>query len=95
MMTISNVKRLAAGAALCGAVALPALVPNAAQAQWVPGWRRPAVVAPPVVAVPPPQVVYAAPPPVYVAPPYAPRPHAHWVRAHRDWRGAWIPGHWA
>ena len=89
-MMISNLKRLAAGAALCGAMALPALVPHAAQAQWAPGWQRPGVVAPPVVAVPPPRVVYAAPPPVYVAP-----PHAHWVRAHRDWRGVWIPGHWA
>jgi hypothetical protein len=90
MMTISNLKRLAAGAVLCGAVAFPALVPNAAHAQWAPGWRRPVVVAPPVVAVPPPQVVYPAPPPVYAA-----RPYAHWVRAHRDWRGVWIPGHWA
>ena len=87
MTTIPNVGRVAAFAALCCAIMVPALLPSAAQADWVPGWRRPVVVAPPVLVAPPP-VAYV-PPPVVVA-----RPYRAWVPAHRTWRGYWIPGHW-
>jgi hypothetical protein len=56
------------------------------------------------VLPPPPPPLPAAPPPVpYVAPaPIPPPPYAayrrcgpgwHWVRAHRNPRGRWIPGH--
>ncbi len=86
-------KRMTIGAALCAAVALPTLIPSAAHAWWARGgwgWR------PGVVAVRPP-IVYAAPPPVaYVAPPpIIARPYARWVRGHYNWRGRWIPAHWA
>lgn len=89
-MTTLTVNRFVAGAALCCAIAVPALLPGAAHAQWVPGWRRGVVVAAPPVLVAPPPVAYVAPPPVIVA-----RPYAHWVRPHFNWRGIWVPGHWA
>ena len=85
-------KRWALGAAVGAAVALPALTPTAAHAWWRGGWGWTpgvVVVAPPVVYAPPPPVAYVAPPPVIA------RPYARWVPGHYDWRGYWIPAHWA
>lgn len=90
MITMSAIRQLATSAALACAVAAPSLLPAQAHAEWVHrwgwGWRR---VAPPPVVVLPPRIVYT-PAPVVVA-----RPYTHWVRPHYNWRGVWIPGHWA
>jgi len=67
-----------------GAALLPAPKANAWWGPWRPRWIVP-VPAPILV----PRPVYVGPPPVY----YAPYPH-HWVRAHWDAWGRWIPGHW-
>jgi hypothetical protein len=97
----SRLARLALGAALVTAVAVPLLTPGQAQAWWHRGgwgggwgWRPGLVIAPPVVVpplyapayYPPPAPAYYAPPPAY----YGPR----WVPGHYDWRGFWVPGHY-
>ena len=84
-------KKLAAGAALACAAGGAALVPHSAQAQYyAPGYVAPGYVAPPAVVVRPP-VVYAPPPVVVVRP----RPYFHhWVRAHYNRFGYFVPGHW-
>ena len=72
--------RIAAAGLVAG---LTASVVAASPAQaW---WARPGV----WVAGPPPVVVVPAPR-VY----YAPYSVHRWVRAHYDWRGVFIPGHW-
>ena len=88
MVQKANLARLAALAALLGAVAFPA----PAQAWWVRpawGWRAPVVfVAPPPVFVAPPAPYYAGPPVRSAG------PGAYWVRPHYNRLGAFIPGHW-
>jgi hypothetical protein len=65
------------------ALALPLLAPVPARAWWVaPG---------PVYIAPAPRYYYG--PPVAYYGPYA--PPVRWVPAHYNWRGYWIPGHWA
>jgi hypothetical protein len=71
------------------ALGLPLIVPAPAYAWWV----RPVYVAPPVVYAPPP--VYYAPPAAYYVPRPVYVPPTHWVPGHYNWRGFWIPGHWA
>jgi len=76
------------------AAAIPLLAPAQAHAYWNRwGWGRGpgVVIAPPYVVAPP---AYYAPPPAYYAP-YAPRPYVRWIPPHRDWRGYFVPGHWA
>ena len=80
-------KPILALAALAAAAAIPLLAPSPAHAYWTRwGWTPPVVVAPPPA--------YYAPPPAYYAPP-PPRPYVRWIPPHRDWRGYFIPGHWA
>lgn len=83
------------------ALAISLFTPNPAQAWWVrggwgwrPGFAVGVVVPPPVVVGPP--VVYAPPPVAYVPAPVVADPYRrHWVPAHYNWRGFWVPGHWA
>jgi len=97
-------KRLAAGGALLGLVAIgTTAAPKPAEAWWAHGggwccgvgiglYLPPVVVAPAPVYVAPP--VYA-PAPVYYAPPpaYYPPPQRVWIPGH--WQnGYWIAGHW-
>lgn len=91
-------KRLCAGLALAGLVAIGVIAkPAPAEAWWRGGWCCGVgigIVVPPLVVAPP---VYAPPPPpVYYAPPtaYYPPPQHVWVPPH--WQGnVWVPGHWA
>ena len=81
-------RRWLAGAAICGAVAVPALLPAPAQAWWARagwGWGGVAVAVPPVYAAP----AVVVPPPVA----YVPPPVARWVPGHYNRRGWWVPGH--
>lgn len=90
---------------IVGIALLPLLLPATAHAWWVRGgwgWHGgvfvgvappPVVVGPPVV-YPPPSLVYA-PPVAYAPPPPAVVTPYRWVPGHYDWRGIWIPGHWA
>lgn len=80
MVNISLLRKLAAGTALACTVGGTVLAPHGAQAQYyAPGYYPP-----------PPRVVYA-PPPVVVRPhPY----YRHWVPAHYNRRGYFVPGHW-
>lgn len=70
----------------------------AAHAWWRHGFRVGIVaplVAPPVYYGPPP-AYYPPPAYAYYGPPaYYPRRARIWVRAHRNWAGAWIRGHYA
>ncbi|MCW8306930.1 hypothetical protein AruPA_07765 [Acidiphilium sp. PA] len=88
-----NRKLLAAATvALVGATIA---IPQSAYAWW--GGPRfgigisvPLVVpAPPAYYPPPAYTYYAPPPPVY----YRPPPRV-WIPPHRNWAGAWVPGHW-
>ena len=92
--------KIAVSAAVFAALALTLLAPSPAQAWWarVGGgwvWRPAGVVVPPRLVVGPP-VIYAPPPVAYAPPPVVVAPYPRrWVPAHYDWRGAWVPGHWA
>ena len=94
------IKRLMAGVALAGLVAIGVTAKSApAEAWWRGGWCcgvgigvvvPPVVVAPPPAYYPPPAYSsYYAPPPAYYAP-----PQRAWIPDH--WQGnVWVPGHWA
>ena len=79
---------------LAAAAAIPLLAaPAPAHADWHRwGWRHRVVIAPPFVVAPP---AYGAPPPAYDAPYARPRAYLRWIPPHRDWRGYFVPGHWA
>ena len=76
-----SLRKLAAGAALSCAVGGAALAPHGAKAQYY---------APGYVA-PPPLVVYAPPPVVVVRPRHY---YHHWIPAHYNRFGYFVPGHW-
>jgi hypothetical protein len=96
-------RRLAAGVALAGLVAIGvAAKPTPAEAWWRGGWCCGVgigVVLPPVVVAPPayyPPPAYYAPPAYYPppAPAYYAAPQRAWIPPH--WQGGvWVPGHWA
>ena len=69
-----------AAAGIAFMLAAMTLTPTPAKAWW----------ARPGVWVAGPTVIYAPPPRVY----YAPYPYRHWIPAHFNWRGGFVPAHW-
>jgi hypothetical protein len=83
MVDVSLLKKLVVGGVAACAVGGAVLAPHGAHAQYyAPGYYPP----------PPPRVVYAPPPPPVVV---RPRPYyRHWVPAHYNRFGYFVPGHW-